>query len=177
MLGWAAPACHKKDDTTSHPVACKYSLQYDKRPDERVGVRVWTWNVGSLSGKRGEVCEELRKRMNDVRCLQEVRWRGQDAMMLGMKEWRYKLWLSGKGDGVGGLRAMVKEELCEEVLEVRMVSDRVMTVVVFDEDMLRLICGYALWSGRSLEEKQSFYVELKCEWDVHFAGDFLIVFG
>ena len=34
-------------------------------------------NFGSQSGK-GEVCEP-RKRMIDVCCLQEVRWRGQDA--------------------------------------------------------------------------------------------------
>ena len=51
---------------------------------------------------------------------------------------------------------MVKGELCEKVVEVRMVSDRVMTVVVFEGDVLRLICGYALQGGRSLEEKQSF---------------------
>ena len=54
---------------------------------------------------------------------------------------------------------MVKEELCEMVVEVRMVCDRVMTVVVF-EDVLRFICGYAPQSGRSLEEKRSFYDEL-----------------
>ena len=34
-----------------------------------------------------------------------------------------------KGDGVGGMGVMVKEELCEEVVEVRKVSDRVMTVL------------------------------------------------
>ena len=36
-----------------------------------------------------------------------------------------------------------------------------MTVV--EEDLLRSICGYAPENGRSLEEKQSFYDELKCE--------------
>ena len=36
-------------------------------------------NLGSLSGMGGEICEELRKRMFDVCCLQEVRWRGHDA--------------------------------------------------------------------------------------------------
>ena len=52
---------------------------------------------------------------------------------------------------------MVKEELCEKMVEVRRVSNRVMTVVVvFEEDALRLICGYAPLSGRRLEEK------LKC---------------
>ena len=36
------------------------------------------------------------------------------------------------------------EELCEKVVEVRRVSDRVMTVVVvFEEDVLRFICWYA----------------------------------
>ena len=51
---------------TPHPGAYKHSLQYDGRPDGRVWVRVGTWNLGSVSGKGGEVCEELRKRMIDV---------------------------------------------------------------------------------------------------------------
>ena len=47
----------------------------------------------------------------------------------------------------------MKEELCEKVVEVRRVSGRVMTVVVvFEEDVLRFICGYAPQSGQSLEE-------------------------
>ena len=37
------------------------------------------------------------------------------------------------------------------------------TVVVFDEDVLRLICGYAPQSGKSLEGKESFYDELRGE--------------
>ena len=65
----------------------------------------------------------------------------------------------------------MKEELCEKVVDVRRVSDRVMTVVVvYEEDMLRLICAYDLQSGRSLEEKQSFYDELKSEWDMSESG-------
>ena len=42
-----------------------------------------------------------------------------------MNGMRYKLRLSGKGDGDGGVEVMVKEELCKEVVEVRRVSDRV----------------------------------------------------
>ena len=72
-LGWAAPAYHKKKGATPFPGACKLSLQYDGRPDESLGVRVGTWKLGSLSGKGGELCEELRK--SDVCCLPEVRWR------------------------------------------------------------------------------------------------------
>ena len=65
-----------------------------------------TWNLGSLRGKGG-------KRMIDVCCLQDVRWRWQGARMLGMKGRRYKLRWSGFGDGVVGVGVMVKEELCE----------------------------------------------------------------
>ena len=54
----------------------------------------------------------------------------------------------------------VKEELCEKMVEIRMVGDRVMTlVVVFEEGVLRLICVYAPLSGKSLEEEHSFYDE------------------
>ena len=48
-------------------------------------MRFGTWNLGSVIGKE-EVCEELRERMIDVCCSQEVRWRRQCARMLGMKE-------------------------------------------------------------------------------------------
>ena len=47
------------------------------------------------------------------------------------------------------------------MVEVRRVSDRVMTVVVFEEGVLRLISWYAAQGGRSLEDKLPFYDELK----------------
>ena len=72
---------------------------------------------------------------------------------------------------------LVKEELCEKVVDVRRVSDRVMTFVVFEEDVLRMTCGHAPQSGRCLEEKQCSYDELKCEWDMHFADDLAMCLG
>ena len=56
----------------------------------------------------------------------------------------------------------MKEELCEKVVEVRRVNHGVIAVVmVFEENVLKQICGYALQSGSSWEEKQSFYDDLK----------------
>ena len=66
---------------------------------------------------------------------------------------------------------VVREELYEKVVEVRRVSDRVMTVVVFEEDVLRFVCGYAPQSGRTSKEKLSFYDELKGECSMHSAVD------
>ena len=39
-LGWAAPAYHKKEGAIPHPGVYMRSLQYDRRPDGRFGVRV-----------------------------------------------------------------------------------------------------------------------------------------
>ena len=62
---------------------------------------------------------------------------------------------------------MVKQELCEKVVEVRWISDTVMTfVIVFEENVLRLICGYVPQSGRRLEENQFFSDELNCDFDI-----------
>ena len=67
---------------------------------------------------------------------------------------------------------MVKDDMCENVAEVREVSDIVKTVDVFEEDVLRLILGYALQSGR-----KTVYDELKGEWDVYCAGDLVVCLG
>ena len=85
MLGWAAPAYLKKEGATPHPGGHRHGLQYDERPDWLFWVQFSMWNIGSLSGKGGEVCEELRKRMIDVCCLQEVRWRVQGDRVLQME--------------------------------------------------------------------------------------------
>ena len=47
------------------------------------GLRFGTINVGSLCGRKAEVCEELRKRRVHVCCMQEVRWKGQGAHFVG----------------------------------------------------------------------------------------------
>ena len=57
---------------------------------EKVEVRFGSWNIGSISGRGTEVCEELRKRKVDVCCLQEVRRRGEGARFLGIKGKRYR---------------------------------------------------------------------------------------
>ena len=69
---------------------------------------------------------------------------------------------------------MVKE-LCEKVVEVRRVSDKEMTLLlVFEEDVLRQICGYAPQSGRYLENKRFFYDWFTGELDIHSADDLIV---
>ena len=73
MFVWATPAYLIRETVITHPGVCMDSLLYDRRPDWCILLQVGTWNIGSLSGKGGDVCEELRKRMIDVCCLLEVR--------------------------------------------------------------------------------------------------------
>ena len=41
-----------------------------------------TWNIGTLKGKSGEVCEVLHRRKVKVYCIQEVRWKGEGSRAL-----------------------------------------------------------------------------------------------
>ena len=57
-------------------------------------------------------------------------------------------------DGIGGVGNLVKKELCEKVVEVRRKSDRVMAMVlVFEEEVIEVICAYASQVGRLECEK------------------------
>ena len=42
------------------------------------------WDIGSLCGK-GDFCEELRKRIVDVYCMQEVRWRERGSSIFAIE--------------------------------------------------------------------------------------------
>ena len=101
-----------------------------------------------MSGRGTEVCEELRKRRMDMSCLQEVKWTGKGARFMGVKGRRYKLWWSGNNDGTEGVGVLVKEELCEKIVEVQSKSNRVMTVVMaLEEEVVRIVCVYGPQSG------------------------------
>ena len=130
---------------------------HEKKVEKRIGIRFVSWNVGSISGRRTEVCEELRKRKVDVCCLQEVRWRGEGTRFFGVKGRWYELCWCGNDDNTGGVGILVKEELCENVVEVRRRCDRVMVLeLVFEEEVVRIICAYAPQSGKPDAEKERF---------------------
>ena len=71
---------------------------------------------------------------------------------------------------------MVKEELCEKVVDVRGKSDRVvMIVLAFGEQAIRIISAYGPQAGRSLEEKHRLYDELAAEYELQNPSE--VVFG
>ena len=68
-LRWVAPAYHKKEGETSN-------LEHASIACSMTGDLMGALGSGLGGGKGGEVSDELRKRMIDVCCLLEVRWRG-----------------------------------------------------------------------------------------------------
>ena len=72
--------------------------------------------------------------------------------MLYMGGGTSKLWWCEHLDGVGGVAAMMKNDLSEKLTEKRM-SDGVMADVLVLEDVLRLICGYDLQSEKKYVRK------------------------
>ena len=77
-------------------------------------------------------------------------------------------------NGFGDVGFMVKEELCEKVVGVRMVSDNCCS---FRRECAEvdLWVGSAKW--RKFGGKAVFYDELKCKLDVHSASDLVICLG
>ena len=93
-----------------------------------------------------------------------MRWRGEGARFFNVKGKRYKLWWCGNDDKIGSVGTLVKEELCEKVVEVRRRCDRVMAIgLVFEEEVVRIICAYAPQSGKPDAEKERFYEEMARE--------------
>ena len=52
---------------------------------ERIGFRVGTWNVNSLTSRAGEVVEALSDRKVDVAGIQETRWKGSGCKFYELK--------------------------------------------------------------------------------------------
>jgi hypothetical protein len=130
-----------------------------------------------MKGKSAEVGDELWKRRVDICGLQETRWKGESARFVGAKGRRYKFWWKG-GDGNGGVGIMVKEELVEQVCEVRRKSDRVIVVVMLiGKVMVRVISAYAPQKGQGDEEKDKFYEELDEELGQAGIDDFVVLLG
>ena len=151
---------------------------YKEKVEKQIGLRFGSWNVGSIYGRRTEVCKELRKRKVDVCCLQEVRWKGEGARFFGVKGRRYKLRWCGNDDKIGGEGILIKEELCEKVVEVRRRCDRVMAIgLVFEKEVVRVICAYAPQSGKPDAEKERFYEEMAREWSVANENELVLGLG
>ncbi|KAK3547391.1 hypothetical protein QTP86_018892 [Hemibagrus guttatus] len=83
----------------------------------------------------------MERRKVDILCVQETRWKGSKARSIGAG---FKLFYYGVDSKRNGVGVVVKEEFVRNVLEVKRVSDRVMSLKLEIEGvMLNVVSGYA----------------------------------
>ncbi|KAK3517015.1 hypothetical protein QTP70_030440 [Hemibagrus guttatus] len=132
--------------------------QREKRKGKSVGLRIGTLNVGTMTGKGRELADMMERRKVDILCVQEKRWKGSKARSIGAG---FKLFYYGVDSKRKGVGVVLKEEFVRNVLEVKRVSDRVMSLKLEIEGvMLNVVSGYAPQVGCELEEKERFWSEL-----------------
>ncbi|KAK3566491.1 hypothetical protein QTP86_034063 [Hemibagrus guttatus] len=83
----------------------------------------------------------MERRKVDILCVQETRWKGSKARSIGAG---FKLFYYGVDSKRNGVGVVLKEEFERNVLEVKRVSDRVMSLKLEIEGvMLNVVSGYA----------------------------------
>ncbi|KAK2889870.1 hypothetical protein Q8A73_018170 [Channa argus] len=132
--------------------------QREKRKAKNVGLTVGTLNVGTMTGKARELIDMMQRRKVDILCVQETRWKGSKARSLGAG---FKLFYHGSDRKRNGVGVILKEDFVRNVLEVKRVSDRLMSLKLEVEGvMFNVVSGYAPQVGCELEEKEKFWSEL-----------------
>ncbi|KAK3517623.1 hypothetical protein QTP70_013428 [Hemibagrus guttatus] len=111
-----------------------------------------------MTEKGRELADVMERRKVDILCVQETRWKGSKARSIGAG---FKLFYYGVDSKRNGVGVVLKEEFVRNVLEVKRVSDRVMSLKLEIEGvMLNVVSGYAPQVGCELEEKERFWSEL-----------------
>ncbi|KAK3530856.1 hypothetical protein QTP70_002887 [Hemibagrus guttatus] len=99
----------------------------------------------------------MERRKVDILCVQETRWKGGKARSI---EAGFKLFYYGVYSKRNGVGVVLKEEFVRSVLEVKRVSDRVMSLKLEIEGVMLNVVSRAPQVGCELEEKERFWSEL-----------------
>ena len=115
-------------------------LKREKWKKKTLKMRLGSVNVGTMTGKGHEIVDMMQRRKLDILCVQETRWKGSKARMIGNG---YKLYYNGK-DGKNGVGVILSEAWVKAVIEVVRVSDRLMKMrLVIGGMVISIVCAYA----------------------------------
>ncbi|XP_059281266.1 uncharacterized protein LOC132034960 [Lycium ferocissimum] len=108
-------------------------------------------------GKSIELVKILKKRRINIACVQETKWVGSRAKNVDT----YKLWFSNRSRDRNGVGILVDNDLRDQVVGVKRVSDRLMKIkLVVGGFILHIISAYAPQAGLGEEEKRRFWEDL-----------------
>ncbi|XP_042872917.1 uncharacterized protein LOC122253709 [Penaeus japonicus] len=86
-----------------------------------------------MTGKGRELADMMKRRNVDVLCVQETQWKGSKARNIGRS---FKLFYYRVDSRRNGVDVVIKEDYVKNVVEVKRVSDRVMSVKFYKDDGL-----------------------------------------
>ncbi|XP_039288017.1 uncharacterized protein LOC120352280 [Nilaparvata lugens] len=99
-----------------------------RAPPQAPRMRISTWNVGYIepviTGRSTELGKVLQRRRINFCCIQETKWKGSKSRNIGCG---YKLIYHGTR-AQNGVGIVVDTDLQERVVEVRRVSERLMSI-------------------------------------------------
>ena len=97
----------------------------------------------------------MSRRGIDLYCVQECRWRGASARMIGGKDSRYKcFWICNKL-GTGGVGVLLAEKWIDKLFDVKRVSDHLMMIkMIVGEVVVAVLSVYVPQSGLIIAEKE-----------------------
>jgi len=108
-------------------------------------IKFATWNIGTMSGRSAEVAETLHRRKIDVRCVQETRWTGSGARVMGKGMSRYKLFWQGCKDGNEGVGLLISDRWIDRIIDVKGVNERIICLkVLIGDKLVTCVCVYVV---------------------------------
>src|SRR5437870_13031393 len=117
-----------------------YYLQNTCQFDEESKLTIGNVNVGSMSGREGEVIDMIKRRGIDICCLQETRWRGIGEKEIG----GYKFIYTGGTKRVSGVGVVVSPEWESNIVNMTRVSARIVMIqFIVGKSEVKVIVCYA----------------------------------
>ncbi|XP_071705150.1 uncharacterized protein [Rutidosis leptorrhynchoides] len=139
-------------DTYGHLRSCSPNLGAGRPRGARGGcrvathgrIRVGSWNIGTLTGKRIELVDTFLKSNVDIVCVQETIWKGEEVIEIN----DYKLWYSGSRIARNVVGIFLGKLHKDNVVDVGRFSDRIMSVsLIIKEETFTVISAYAPHAG------------------------------
>ncbi|XP_043710378.1 uncharacterized protein LOC122659315 [Telopea speciosissima] len=105
-------------------------------------------------GKSLELIDVMRRRRINVACIQETRWKDHKAKALD----DFKLWYLGGERGRGGVGIVVDKDLKNEVVDVKRIGDRILSIkLVVVNEVINIVSVYASQAGLDDSVKLQFW--------------------
>ena len=132
-------------------------------------------NVGSMTGRSGEIVQLMRKKSLQVLCVQETKWKGSHAREIGAG---YKLYYHGEDGMKNGVGIILSEDMRDRVLAVERTCARVMMMKLeIEGEVWQIISCYAPHVGCTQEEQDEFWEHMDSEMQAVPRSERLVVAG